>query len=265
MSSLIRLQCPKELNFLRPRVIPNLSRMGNIADGGYAITASALLESSHFLSLGLGENWSFENVVRRINLTAPIDIYDHTVSLAFFTRKALKGIAKFLLLRDSFSGLKSRFMRLHHYFKFWKLSSLNRHHQVRIAQDVFQGILSKYPSDSRIGLKIDIEGSEWEILELVAKEINRFEFILLEVHNFEQHEADLRKFLSDIQDFFVLSHLHANNFEPLGGNGFPKVFEITLLKKSEVATSTRYREELPVEGLDAPNAKNRPDFHISFI
>lgn len=53
------VQCPRELNFLRPRVISGLSRIGNITDGGYALTTSALSESSHFLSLGLGENWSF--------------------------------------------------------------------------------------------------------------------------------------------------------------------------------------------------------------
>lgn len=264
MNNQIQVQCSKELNYLRPRVINNLSRMGNIADGGYAITASALSESSHFLSLGLGENWSFENVARKVNPTSPIDIYDHTVSFAFFTRKALKGIAKFVLGRDSFSNLESRFKRLNQYFKFWNLSNLNRHHQVRITREVFQEVLSKYPLNSSIGLKVDIEGSEWEILELVAKEQGRFEFILLEVHDFDQHEAELRKFLSDIQDLFVLSHLHANNFETLGDNGFPNVFEITLLKRAEVTSSEEYRQELPVEGLDSPNAKNRPDFHIKF-
>lgn len=265
MSSQILVQCPKRLSFLRPRIITDLSRMGNITDGGYALTTSALSESSHFLSLGLGENWSYEYVVRKVNPTAPIDIYDHTVSLAFFLNKALKGIVKFMLLRDSIANLKSRFMRLDDYFKFWKLSSLNSHHQIRITRKVFQEVLSEYPLDSRIGLKVDIEGSEWEILELVAKEKNKFEFIVLEIHNFDQHEAELKKFLSDIEDYFELSHLHANNFESLGNNGFPKVFEITLLTKSDGASSPEYRQELPVEGLDSPNAKNRPDFHISFM
>jgi len=265
MNNQIRVQCSKELIFLRPIVIKELSRIGNVTDGGYALTTSTISKSSHFLSLGLGENWSFENAVRKVNPHAPIDIYDHTVSLTFFTRKALKGIVKFVLGRDSVSNLKSRLKRLKHYFIFWNRSDLNRHHQVRITREVFQEVLSKYPLDSRIGLKVDIEGSEWEILESVAQEKGKFEFILLEVHSFDQHEARLRKFLRDIQDLFVLSHLHANNFEPLGGNGFPKVFEITLLKKTEVTSSMEYRQKLPVEGLDAPNAKNRPDFHISFL
>jgi hypothetical protein len=264
MSNQILVYCPKELNFLRPRLISGLSRIGNITDGGYALTKSALSESSHLLSLGLGENWSFENVVRNANPKAPIDIYDHTISLAFFTKKALKGILKFVLFRDSFSNLKARFSRLNQYFKFWYRSDFNRHHQVQINQKVLKEILSEYPAGSRIGLKVDIEGSEWEILELVGKEKKKFEFILLEIHSFDQHEAQLKKFLNDIQDYFVLSHLHANNFESLGSNGFPKVFEITLLKKSETDSSLEYRQELPVDGLDSPNAKNRPDFHINF-
>lgn len=264
MINQILVQCPKDLNFLRPRVIAGLSRIGNVTDGGYAITTIALSESSHFLSLGLGENWSFENAVRKANPKAPIDIYDHTISLAFFTKKALKGIVKFVLFRDSFSNLKARFSRLNQYFKFWYRSGLNRHHQVQITQEVFRDLLSEYPADSRIGLKVDIEGSEWEILESISQEKQQFEFILLEIHNFDQHEAELKKFLNEVQDCFVLSHLHANNFESLGSNGFPKVFEITLLKKSETTSSLEYRQELPVDGLDSPNAKNRPDFHISF-
>lgn len=171
---------------------------------------------------------------------------------------------KFVLFRDSFSNLKARFSRLNQYFKFWYRPGLNRHHQIQITQEVFRDLLSKYPADSRIGLKVDIEGSEWEILKLVAQSKKKFEFILLEIHNFNQNEAELEKFLNEVEDFFVLSHLHANNFESLGSNGFPKVFEITLLKKSETTSSPEYRQELPVDGLDAPNAKNRPDFHINF-
>lgn len=265
VGDVIQVDCSKGFSYLRPVIFGDLCRIGNSTDGGYALTKNALLHSKYFLSLGLGENWSFESAIREGNLSSPIDIYDHTVSLAYFTRKALKGIVKFVLLRDSFINLKSRFRRLNQYFIFWNSSSLNQHHQVQITRKIFKKVLSRYPADSRIGLKVDIEGSEWEILELVAQERKKFEFVLLEIHDFDQHEAELEKFLNDVQDFFVLSHLHANNFESLGSNGFPKVFEITLLKKSEAPSSPKYRQVLPVEGLDSPNAKNRPDFHINFV
>lgn len=264
MTNQVKVQCPHELKYLQPVLIRNLDRFGNATDGGYALTRDVVSQSSHFLSLGLGENWSFESAVRDLNSTSPIDIYDHTVSQNFFIKKALKGIVKFVLFRDSFSNLQSRFIRLYQYIEFWNRPSLNRHHRVRITRDTFKEILSDYPVASQIGLKVDIEGSEWEILELIAEAKDKIAFILIEIHNFDRHEFELRNFLTVIKDSFEISHLHANNFEPVGHNGFPKVFEITLLKRHESTVWTEYRQQLPVEDLDVPNSKNRPDFQISF-
>lgn len=260
----IRVTCPKELKFLQPQVFNNLHRVGNSTDGGYAISADALTRADYFLSLGLGENWSFEEAISRTKANAAIDIYDNTVSLFFFAVKFLKGLVKFLLFQDSLVNLNARYSRLAKYFRFWMQSSLNHHHQIRITKDSFREIISKYPIDSRIGLKVDIEGSEWEILRTIAENEYRFEFILIEIHDFENHESELRDFLSELDSSFVIAHLHANNFEPLGRNGFPKVFELTLLRESSAQASGEYRQKLPIPGLDVPNAKNRPDFHIIF-
>lgn len=260
----IQVTCPKELNFLQPQVVSDLQRVGNSTDGGYAISADAIARSDCFLSLGLGENWSFEEAISKANSAAAIDIYDNTVSLFFFAVKFLKGSIKFLFFQDSLVNLNARFLRLAKYFRFWKQSSLNHHHQIRITRDSFLEIISKYPIDSKIGLKVDIEGSEWEILRTIAENEFRFEFILIEIHDFENHECELRDFLSKLDSSFVIAHLHANNFESLGKNGFPKVFELTLLRKSSEQSFDEYRKKLPVPELDVPNAKNRPDFHITF-
>jgi len=50
----------------------------------------------------------------------------------------------------------------------------------------------------------------------------------------------------------------------LGRNGFPRVFEITLLREANLATTGELRKELPIHELDSPNAKNRPDYVIQF-
>jgi hypothetical protein len=260
----INVTCPKELKFLQPQVLNNLKRAGNSTDGGYAISTDALARSDYFLSMGLGENWSFEEAISETNAKAAIDIYDNTVSLFFFAVKFLKGLVKFLLFRDSLVNLNARFSRLANYFRFWMRSASHHHHQIRITKDSFRKIISNYPINSRIGLKIDIEGSEWEILGTITENEFRFEFILIEIHDFENHESELKAFLNELDSSFVLAHLHANNFETLGKNGFPNVFELTLIRKSSAQTSGQYRQKLPVPNLDLPNAKNRPDFLINF-
>jgi hypothetical protein len=264
MNNSVHVKCPIELQFLAPKIVEDLCRIGNRTDGGYAMTIAAINNSEAFLSLGLGENWSFEEAISTINPKAPIDIYDDTVSLSFFIRKTLNGLVKLSLLRESKSNFLARFMRLKAYISFWSRSSRNTHHQIRITKDSFDKVLSGYTSETKIGLKVDIEGSEWDILELISEDQSRFEFLLIEIHDFDKHVDELRKFLSNLAESFIIAHLHANNFEALGSNGFPKVFEITLLRAMDIVTSEEYRKVLPIPGLDAPNAKNRPDFLIEF-
>jgi hypothetical protein len=264
MNSPIGVVCPPDLKFLRPVIVEELCRVGNFSDGGYAMSLPAIERSDVLLSFGLGENWSFEKAYSEINRDASIDVYDHTVSFVFFASKVFKGVVKCLLFKDSFSNLLARTKRLKEYFLFWVKNANYKHHQICINQASLITALSGYKSSEMIGLKVDIEGSEWEILSLIAENKDRFEFVLIEIHDFDKHVEQLREFLSDLSGQFVLAHLHANNFESLGSNGFPKVFEITLLRKANVITIGEPREWLPIHELDVPNAKNRSDYVIQF-
>jgi hypothetical protein len=264
MANSKKVTSPPTLKYLQPSVVNNLIRIGDKTDGGYALSSIAVNRTENLISLGLGENWSFEIGVSRINSCATLEIYDDSVGLKFFITKCMKGLAKFFLFRDSLTNLSARFLRLFSYYKFWHLMSNHRHLMIRINEKSFSEILSKYPPERRLGLKIDIEGSEWEILKIIELNQFRFEFMLIEFHQVDQHAGELREFIYALSQNFIIAHLHANNFEPLGSNRFPNVLELTLLKNSNAVTSGISRAQLPVKGLDAPNAKNRPDFQIKF-
>lgn len=224
----------------------------------------SILKSESFISLGLGENWSFEEAISKLKKSATIVVYDDTVSLTFFVRKAINGLIKFALGRDSKSNLQERLKRLLNYSFFWMNDSNHKHHKTHITKETFEEVLSRHPNKTAIGLKVDIEGSEWEILESIASHQSRFEFILMEIHDFDGHESQLRRFLHEMEANFYLGHLHANNFASLGENGFPSVFEITLVKAIRVKLTGEFRKELPIPSVDAPNARNRQDYRITF-
>jgi hypothetical protein len=264
MRSSLEITCPEDLYFLRPVIVEEICRVGNLSDGGYVMSRSAIESSEVLLSLGLGENWTFENAFSEINKNASINIYDHTVSLNFFFNKVLRGLVKLLIFKESLSDVLARAKRLKDYFLFWVINSRNKHNQIRIDEASLGAALSRYADSEMIGLKIDIEGSEWELLNLIALNKDRFQFLLIEIHDFDKHVEQLLDFLRELSGHFVLAHLHANNFETLGSNGFPKVFEITLLRSRGTTISAGYRSELPIPGLDVPNAKNRQDFLIKF-
>lgn len=87
-------------------------------------------------------------------------------------------------------------------------------------------------------LQMDIEGGEWPILEnLVAAELQRFEIIILELHNLENLASEsLGKMYSDsldkLRSTHFPSHFHVNNaggFFYYGGKRFPRVVEVTFL------------------------------------
>ncbi len=140
----------------------------------------------------------------------------------------------------------------------------NKHNQIRINEASLSTTLSRYERSDLIGLKVDLEGSEWGILHLIAGNMDRFEFVLIEIHDFDRHVEQLKDFLRDLSGQFVLAHLHVNKFETLARNGFRKVFEITLLRSPGSIISAGHWSEPPIPGLGVPNAKTRQDFLIKF-
>jgi hypothetical protein len=260
----IFIKCPTDLRFLQPFECSELSRVGNASDGGYLLPSSSIDRIQHLISFGLGENWTFESEFASLNPNLSIRVYDNTVSLQFFATKAFKGIVKFLLGQDSFGNVFSRIRRLAAYFKFWILNSKNKHLQLRISETSFHSISAGLNQDSNYGIKIDIEGSEWEILSDLERIQNSFEFMILEIHDFDKHVHELNFFLDAIKENFKLIHLHANNFGGIGKFGFPNVFEIVLIRDRGLVNLRNKRKSLPILGFDIPNARNRPDYQIEF-
>jgi hypothetical protein len=260
----ILIACPKDLEFLRPVIDESMIRIGNSSDGGYAMSRNALVKTERVLSLGLGENWSFEEALAASKPGINIEVYDHTVTFHYFLKKSIKGIIKLILLQESLANVKARFYRLNSYLHFWIKKDSHKHHKYRVTKSSFSSILEKYDQNSNIGLKVDIEGSEWEILSQISSRQESFSFVILEIHDFETREEELKIFIERLSKNFYLAHLHANNFSGVGKNGFPLVFELTFLRKFSNSSPNQLRSFLPVFGLDSPNARNRPDFEIYF-
>lgn len=264
MSKTIQVVCPKRLNFLRPLTDHQLIRIGNFSDGGYALNPTILKETRHLLSLGLGENWSFEEFVTIKNPNIKIEIYDHTISSWYFLKKSIKGIIKLIVFKESIPNIRARINRFISYRNFWANSQNNNHRRIKITNKVIDPILDKYSGDSNTGLKVDIEGSEWEILNQISARMESFTFIILEVHDFDIYENQLEIFIKELDEKFYLAHLHANNFAEIGKNGFPRVFELTFLRRHSGLSVLEPQKRLPIVGLDSPNARNRPDYEITF-
>src|SRR6187549_1996985 len=88
-----------------------LIRLGNPNEGGYLVSPQAVRKADFLLSMGLSDDWGFEEDFRAIN-PVPVICFDHTVTARFWVRNALGylsrrqplGAFRYLAYRRFFQG-----------------------------------------------------------------------------------------------------------------------------------------------------------------
>ena len=112
-------------------------------------------------------------------------------------------------------------------------------------------------------LKMDIEGSEWDVLNEISEEIlNQFKYILLELHfrdnnKYEFYYNAVKKVVKNHQAY----HIHCSNcgkkFFIIGANPLCRGFEIFFIKK-EGYKFRRDSSTYPIKGFDFKTCPNKP-------
>jgi FkbM family methyltransferase len=191
------------------RVRNKLVRMGDSLDGGYVMQIPTS-RNVYCLSIGVGSNISFDLALSEF--VSSIHLYDHTVtSLPEISKSNMSFVKK---------GLGPTANR-----DFVSLSDC----------------IDKFPKDSDLILKMDIEGAEWDVLNnLESATLQRFQQIIIELHGIHQFNNDLQfsKITSSLEKLAAnhqIVNLHANNwagFEIIANVPVPDVLEVTYLRKN---------------------------------
>ncbi|ASY24523.1 methyltransferase [Candidatus Planktophila lacus] len=223
---------------------PNLIRVGDKFDGGYAISP-IIHPSTNCISVGVGTNVSFDiHISKRLST---VHLYDHTVSglpadvpqnVVFFN----KGLGK--KSSETFITLEE--------------------------------MVAQFPSNSPLILKMDIEGFEWEILENITEStLLRFDQIVLELHHFHQlNDKDffdsVVRSLKNLKATHQIVNRHANNwarYSLIHGVPVPDVLEVTYVKREEVLSPSVESSSL-VRNYSSPANfpcnPTRPDISLYF-
>ena len=215
--------------------IVEFSRFGNRFDGGYVMLHD-FNENDALISLGAGNDVTLEAELSKI--TAKVHLYDHTVSgLTQSVRNAVFHKEEIGYVKESTVTLEETILRL------------------KPVGDLL--------------LKMDIEGSEWEVLERTVS-LGAFKQIVIEFHGlhrlinvdyFVKTVSALRK----IHSTHAPVHLHANNYSPLaiiGNTAVPDIIEVTYVSRSRYKTTLL--EPLPGAEFDSPNSSLTPEIALSF-
>jgi hypothetical protein len=228
-----RVSSIKDLLKTRTPKNTSFTRLGSVHDGGY-IVADDITKDDFIVSFGVEGNVDFEAELSTYG--CPIDMYDYSVG----------GIPTEIP--------NSRFFQ----------------EKIGVTPDctTLQECLNK--TDKDIFLKMDIEGSEWAVLNAASEDdLNRCRQITIEVHWMQNLVYDdfyigaLTAF-ANLRKTHTPVFVHPNNNVPLivlGNSPVPMVFEVLYLRNS----SYTFEDDIDLfAGLVNRNDPNFPEIGLTF-
>ena len=113
-------------------------------------------------------------------------------------------------------------------------------------------------------MKIDIEGSEYEVINQIIKHSSRIKMLIFEFHFIHTNEKIFFESVKKLQELFYITHIHGNNHNRQLDSGMPCDLEITFLNKKFSRETSEYSYEFPMKNLDFPNNPYKEDIFFSF-
>ncbi len=257
-------------NSFYPKFEYDLIRLGNDNDGGYVIEKNSIQESETLISFGLSDDWSFEEDFSKLG-KKKIYTYDHSVNSRFWIINFIKSLLNIFFLKEIHLNFKKLFIYLKykiffdnknhfHYEKFITAAKMKKNLLKENLNEDLTNILKKI--DNNIFLKIDIEGSEYRILDEIKHNHKRINGMVIEFHDFDLHIELIQKFIRDFE--LDLAHIHVNNFGSTDNRGIPSTIEMTFVSKKFFSNNISNHKLYPVKDLDMPCNKNGIDHNITF-
>ena len=263
---------PESLNFLCPHKT-DLIRIGNAGDGGYVIPARSLDAVEHRVRIGISDDWTFEEEAARRSPAIRIDGYDRTSGSLVFLYYGVRDLVSLMQGKNpkKFSHRILKWLKLsykfrvfwcrqHSFHRKWVVLSKESRKEIDLAS-----VFARVPQSSILALKIDIEGNEYAMSQIVLEEMtrraNQIQLVVMEFHNTITMRQEFLNFVESISKLLPIAHIHGNNFGQIGQDGFPEVVEITFAAQQYVSDEKTLK--FP-HHLDSPCNPTEPDIAFSF-
>jgi hypothetical protein len=259
---------------LRPRDVPGLVRLGNPAgDGGYVVPGWVVESTDVLLTLGMGQEWTFDEDILRMRPGLSIVGVDHTLRAASIRSSLRQARFKHSLNRLLGRAAKaSRYAeRIDRYRRYQRLFAPPNVHMEKAVgsvaspttvtvDEVFARVASTL--SHRVLVSMDIEGSEYEVVEDLLRHQAAINMIVTEFHDIGRHVDAFERSITEIKAFFDLVHLHGNNCAPYNHElDLPEVVELTFVHRELMPPDSPFSsDERPLPGLDVANSPGVPDY-----
>ena len=257
--------------YFMPKFKTQLIRLGKNYDGGYLVPIKSIENTKVLFSFGLNDDFSFEKDFRK-KKDINIYCYDNSVNWKFWIKKFFRDIKNLLLFRIKKSDLKYIFFYFKyifffnskkkiHYKKFIAPKGSNipgvKENEITDLDEIFSEKNSK-----NVFLKIDIEGSEYRILDQIIKYQSSIEGLVIEFHECDINKDLIKNFINNFE--LKITHLHVNNWSLINSENFPSSIEFTFSPKDYCKTDNSEYLSLPLD-LDQPCNPASKDIPVEFI
>ena len=259
-----------EYNFLIPYKVKKLIRFGRKFDGGYLVCSDAIKEIENLITLGVGDDISFEIDLEKNNSLKIVHMYDYTVNHFLFIKIIFKYFRRLLTFRTKINNFSYSIMNYINFIKFNKKKNVFLYKQ-RVVDKIkdkidinLNNIFDKIQSNKNL-LKIDIEGNEYSIIEQINQNSSNIKMLIIEFHFIRSKKNLFTNSVKKLLNNFDIIHLHANNYFNLENNDtFFEVLEITFVNKTINKYKKDFRYNFPIEDLDFECFPDRKKIEFSF-
>ena len=240
---------------LKPKHKYDLIRVGSQNDGGYLIEKNSILVCDFLLSFGVSTDWNFEKEFIGYNYI-DFKAFDGSIDELFWINWEKRAFSKFFKLsfKELFKYYKIKYL-------FYKFFNKNNFESSYIGNKINHLPISKIIKNLKshnIFLKIDIEGSEYDILEDLIKFQRRIVGLAIEFHNCTKMINKISKFNERLN--LELVHIHGNNYDRVSKDNIPETLEISFARLPKPIDQN---PEIP-HYLDKPNKHNKNDIKLNF-
>jgi len=237
----------------------DLVRLGKNNDGGYLICVNSYKQSDCLVSFGINNDFSFEKDFKgktKIKILA----FDPTVTNNFFFKEILLNllslkINKFFFSIINFIKFKSFFNSNDNQFF---LKKIGKGGNVNLSYISIDEIIKLTDNSSNIFFKIDIEGSEYRILDEILQFEDMISGLTIEFHDVDLNQNRIENFINKTK--LKLIHIHANNWMDYGLDAIPTCIEMSFSKNPNLIND---KVELPHK-LDQKNNPDSSDIILKF-